>query len=150
TRSGRGDATHVERILPVAQLDDALREADYVVLAVPDTAETQRLIGEAQFAKMKRGARLINLGRGTALDEAALIRALETGTLKNAALDVVAEEPLPPENPLWKAPNLFITPHTSGVSDRLWQKETALLLELLDRWFGGGEMFNVVDVARGY
>jgi phosphoglycerate dehydrogenase-like enzyme len=99
---------------------------------------------------MKPGARLINVGRGSLLDEAALIRALETGALGGAALDVAAAEPLPAESPLWKAPNLFITPHTSGVSDRLWQKETKLLMDLLGRWFDGRDLFNVVDFTRGY
>jgi D-2-hydroxyacid dehydrogenase (NADP+) len=150
TRSGKGEATHTERILPVAQLEPALPQADYVVLAAPDTRETQHLIGRAQIAKMKRGARLINVGRGSLLDESALIRALETGALSGAALDVTATEPLPPDSPLWKTPNLFITPHTSGVSDRLWQKETDLLMDLLERWFAGRELFNVVDFRRGY
>jgi phosphoglycerate dehydrogenase-like enzyme len=99
---------------------------------------------------MKHGARLINVGRGSLLDEAALIRALESGALGGAALDVASGEPLPPESPLWKAPNLFITPHTSAVSDRLWQRETALLMDLLERWFDGREMFNQIDFARGY
>jgi len=70
--------------------------------------------------------------------------------LSGAALDVASIEPLPAESPLWKAPNLFITPHTSAVSDRLWQRETELLADLLDRWFGGREMKNIVDLARGY
>jgi D-2-hydroxyacid dehydrogenase (NADP+) len=150
TRSGKGDATHIEKILPIAQLEDALPHADYIVLSAPDTQETQKLLGPAQIAKMKPGARLINVGRGSLLDEAALIRALETGALGGAALDVAAAEPLPAESPLWKAPNLFITPHTSGVSDRLWQKETNLLMDLLGRWFDGRDLFNVVDFTRGY
>ena len=150
TRSGKGDATHAEKILPVAQLEDALPHADFIVLSAPDTQETQQLIGPAQIAKMKPGARLINVGRGSLLDETALIRALETGALGGAALDVTAAEPLPAESPLWKAPNLLITPHTSGVSDRLWQKETKLLMDLLGRWFDGRDLFNVVDFSRGY
>ena len=150
TRSGKGDTSHAEKILSVAQLDDALPHADYIVLSAPDTQETQQLIGPAQIAKMKRGARLINVGRGSLLDEAALIRALETGALGGAALDVTATEPLPAESPLWKTPNLLITPHTSGVSDRLWQKETKLLMDLLGRWFDGRDLFNVVDFTRGY
>jgi D-2-hydroxyacid dehydrogenase (NADP+) len=149
-RSGKGEATHTEKILPVAQLDDAIPEADYVVIAAPDTHETQHLIGAAQIAKMKRGARLINVGRGSLLDETALVHALKSGALRGAALDVTGTEPLASDSPLWKAPNLFITPHTSGVSDRLWQKETDLLMDLLERWFDGRDLFNVVDVKRGY
>jgi len=150
TRSGKGDASHAEKIVSVTQLDDALPHADYVVLSAPATHETQQLIGAAQIAKMKPGARLINVGRGSLLDEAALIRALETGALGGAALDVTATEPLPAESPLWKTPNLLITPHTSGVSERLWQKETDLLMDLLGRWFDGRDLFNVVDFSRGY
>ena len=149
-RSGKGDATHVEKIVPVARLDSVLPEADYIVIAAPETQDTKHLIGATQIAKMKRGARLINMGRGSLLDEAALVQALESGALRGAALDVTNTEPLPADSPLWKAKNLFITPHTSGVSDRLWQKETTLLMDLLERWFDGRELFNVVDVSRGY
>ena len=150
TRSGQGDTTHAEKILPVSQLEEALAHADYVVIAAPETNETRHLIGAEQIARMKPGARLINVGRGSLLDESALIHALETGALSGAALDVTSVEPLPPESALWKTPNLFITPHTSAVSDRLWQRETALLMDLLERWFDGREMFNQVDFARGY
>jgi D-2-hydroxyacid dehydrogenase (NADP+) len=149
-RSGKGNATLVEKIVPVAQLDSVLGDADYIVLAAPETTETKHLIGAAQLAKMKRSARLISMGRGSALDEAALVRALESRALRGAALDVTATEPLPADSPLWKAPNLFITPHTSGVSDGLWQKQTSLLMDLLERWFDGRDLFNVVDVSRGY
>ena len=149
-RSGKGDAAQVEKILPVTQLDDALPEADYIVIAAPETQDTKRLIGASQIAKVKRGARLINVGRGSLLDEQALVQALESGALRGAALDVTNTEPLPADSPLWKAKNLFITPHTSGVSDRLWQKETTLLMDLLERWFDGRDVFNVVDLSRGY
>jgi phosphoglycerate dehydrogenase-like enzyme len=84
------------------------------------------------------------------LDEAALIRALGNGALGGAALDVAETEPLAPESRLWTAPNLMITPHTSGVSDRLWIRQTGILMDLLERWFDGREMFNRVDFARGY
>jgi len=150
TRSGKGDTTHTEKILPAAELLNALSQVDYVVIAAPETAETKHLIGAEQFARMKRGARLINIARGSLLDEAALIVALESGQLSGAALDVTSKEPLPADSALWKAPSLFLTPHTSGVSDRLWQRETELLLRLLDEWFAGKELSNRVDSSRGY
>jgi len=150
TRSGEGDRTHAEKIFAAAKLHEALPEADYVLIAAPETAETRHLIREAEIAKMKRGARLINVGRGSLLDEAALLRALESGALGGAAIDVAKLEPLPAQSPLWKAPNLLITPHTSGVSDRLWERQAEVLLELLERWFDGRELFNRVDFARGY
>ena len=150
TRSGTGDGTHVEKIVPSGKLHEVLPEADYIVIAAPETAETKRLLGAEEIGRMKNGARLINVARGSLLDEAALVRALKSGALGGAALDVASTEPLPPESPLWNAPNLLITPHTSAVSDRLWVRHTALLMDLLERWFDGRKMFNQVDFARGY
>jgi phosphoglycerate dehydrogenase-like enzyme len=150
TRSGEGDRTLAERIVSANDLHAVLPEADYVVVAAPETADTKHLIGDPELARMKPGARFINVGRGSLLDETALIRALESGCLGGAALDVTQIEPLPPDSPLWKAPNLLITPHTSAVSDRLWHRETALLLELLELWFAGKELFNQVNFSKGY
>ena len=90
------------------------------------------------------------MARGALLDEAALISALCSGALSGAALDVASAEPLPADSPLWKAPNLFLTPHISGVSDRLWRRQTELLLRLLDEWFTEEELSNRVDLSRGY
>lgn len=150
TRSGNGDAAHAEKVLPRAQLDQALPHADYVVIAAPATPETKHLIAAEQIARMKLGARLVNLARGSLLDEDALIAGLQSGQLSGAALDVTSREPLPADSPLWKATNLFITPHMSGVSDRLWQRQTHLLLRLLEEWFAGKDLSNRVDFFRGY
>jgi phosphoglycerate dehydrogenase-like enzyme len=150
TKSGRGDSTHAEKIVPSSELISALPEADYILLCTPETSETKHLIGPEQIARMKRGAHLINVGRGSLLDESALIDALETGALGGAALDVAETEPLPPTSPLWHAPNMFLTPHVSAVSDKLWDREIALLMELLERWFDGRELFNRVDFTRVY
>jgi phosphoglycerate dehydrogenase-like enzyme len=150
TRSGKGDNALAERIVPVARLHEVLAQADYVVIAAPETSETKHLIGAEEISRMKRGACLINVGRGSLLDESALLAALQSGQLGGGVLDVTSLEPLPADSPLWKAPNLLITPHTSAVSDRLWERETEMLLELLERWFSGREMVNVVDLTRGY
>lgn len=150
TRSGRSDSRHAEKIVPASQLEEVLPHADYVVIAAPETSATQRLIGARQISHMKRGARLINVARGSVIDQSALQAALETGHLAGAVLDVTSPEPLPHDSPLWRVPNLFITPHTSAVSDRLWLRQTALLVDLLERWFDGREMFNQVDFSRGY
>ncbi|HEY2462250.1 MAG TPA: D-2-hydroxyacid dehydrogenase [Candidatus Acidoferrum sp.] len=150
TRSGRGDTTHAEKIVPASELLKVLPQADYIVLAAPETPETRHLIAAPQIAKMKRGAGLINVGRGSLLDESALLAALNSGALAGAALDVAATEPLPSDSPLWTAPNLLITPHISGVSDRLWQRQTERLMDLLERWFAGQEMIHQVDLSRGY
>ena len=150
TRSGHGDTPYTEKVLPAAQLGQALPHADYVVISAPDTPETKHLIAAEEIARMKHGARLVNVGRGSLLDENALMAALQSGQLSGAALDVASVEPLPADSPLWKAANLFITPHTSGVSDRLWQRQTELLLRLLDQWFAGKDLSNRVDLFRGY
>jgi phosphoglycerate dehydrogenase-like enzyme len=150
TRSGTADSVLAERVFAAGQLDAALPEADFVVLAAPETSETHHLISARQLALMKRSAFLINVARGSLVDEAALVTALERNALAGAALDVAAEEPLPAESPLWTLENMFITPHVSGVSERVWPRETELLLDNLDRWFAGKPLRNQVDLARGY
>jgi phosphoglycerate dehydrogenase-like enzyme len=150
TRSGKGDLTHAQKIVAIEKLDEVLPQADYVVLAVPETGATKQLFDAPRLARMKPGARIINLGRGSAIDEAALVAALDSGHLAGAALDVTDTEPLPAESPLWTARNAFITPHTSAISARLWQRESDLLVQLLERWFAGRELFNVVDLSKGY
>jgi phosphoglycerate dehydrogenase-like enzyme len=150
TRSGRGDNSLAERIYPASELLQALPQADYVVLAAPDTPETQRMIGARELKAMKPSAHLLNIARGALVDESALIDALERGAIAGAALDVTEKEPLPPESPLWNLKNVFITPHTSAVSELLWLRQTELLLENLERWFSGRDLKNIVDITRGY
>jgi phosphoglycerate dehydrogenase-like enzyme len=150
TRSGRGDTSLAERIFPAAELEAALPLADYVIVAAPETPETFHLMGARQLAAMKPTAVLLNVARGTLVDEAALIECLEKRAIAGAALDVTEREPLPPESPLWTLPNVFITPHVSAVSEFLWDRQTELLLENLKRWFAGKELRNRVDLARGY
>jgi phosphoglycerate dehydrogenase-like enzyme len=150
TRSGVGDLTLAERIVAAQDLGEVLPEADYVVVAVPETPKSRQLIGEAELGRMKCGARLVNVGRGSLVDESALIGALLSGKLGGAALDVTSVEPLPPDSPLWKAPNLLITPHTSAVSERLWHRQKDLFLALLEQWFAGEELHNRVNFIKGY
>jgi D-2-hydroxyacid dehydrogenase (NADP+) len=149
-RSGTSSSPHAEKIVPASRLEEVLPSADYIVIAAPETPHTHQLIGAREIMCMKRGARLINVARGSLLDQQALLRALESGQLAGAVLDVTTPEPLPPDSPLWHAPNLFITPHTSAVSDRLWLRQTSLLVDLLERWFDGRPLFNQVDLSRGY
>jgi phosphoglycerate dehydrogenase-like enzyme len=150
SRSGKGDATLAEKIVPVAQLREVLSRADYVVVSAPETPETHHLIGAPEIALLKPTACLLNVARGSLLDQTALISALHQGRLAGAALDVTDPEPLPADHPLWKTPNLFLTPHTSAISDRLWPRQTALFLDLLQCWFDGRDLFNLVDLHRGY
>jgi D-2-hydroxyacid dehydrogenase (NADP+) len=150
TRSGRADEQVAERVFPASALDEALPQADFVIVAAPETPETRKMMGQREFSRMKASAYFINVARGALVDEAALIGALQQGAIAGAALDVTSEEPLPPESPLWKLDNVFITPHVSAVSEKLWERQTDLLLENLERWFSGRELLNRVDLVRGY
>ena len=135
---------------PSSKLHEALPEADFVVVAAPDTPQTRNMLGAREFALMKPSAYLINVARGTLIDEPALIDALQRNRIAGAALDVTAKEPLPPESPLWKLTNAFITPHVSGATESTWQREEELIAENLKRWFAGKKLLNLVDLARGY
>jgi phosphoglycerate dehydrogenase-like enzyme len=150
TRSGHGEAHLAERILPVRDLQTTLPQADFVVLAAPETPDTRQMIGARELSLMKPTAYLLNFARGTLVDQSALIAALSSRAIAGAALDVAQEEPLPPESPLWKLDNVFITPHVSAVTENLWPRQEALLLENLERWFDDRELLNRVDLQRGY
>ena len=139
-----------DRVRPMAELDAALAEADHVVIALPLTQETRHLFDAPRLARMRRGAYLYNVGRGGIVDQAALIEALERGQLAGAGLDVTDPEPLPPESPLWRAPNVLITAHSSGLTPRSLERYHALLLENLRRWVAGEALLNVVDKHLGY
>lgn len=143
-------AEHADRIVGAEELLAALAEADFVLLAVPLLPETERFFGPEHFAAMKKTAYFLNIGRGALVDEKALVAALQEKIIAGAAIDVAETEPLPSESPLWTAPNLFITPHLAGVSERLWHRHAALLLDNLERYFAGKELLNVVDKDRGY
>jgi phosphoglycerate dehydrogenase-like enzyme len=150
TRSGRGNSELAERIFPAKEFESALPNADFVVLAAPETADTHRLMGARQIGLMKRTAYLFNVSRGTLLDEAALADALKRRVIAGAALDVTEDEPLSRWSPLWKLDNIFLTPHMSASSDQLWERQAALLVNNLERWFSGHDLLNRVDLHRGY
>jgi phosphoglycerate dehydrogenase-like enzyme len=132
------------------RLREQLGRADWVVLAVPHTPETRGLIGERELAAMRPGAALVNLGRGALVDEPALIDALRAGRLGGAALDVFAEEPLPPDSALWAMPNVIVTPHISGIGPRYWDRAVDLFERNLTAFLAGAPLENVVDKRAGY
>lgn len=139
-----------DEILPTNRLRDALERADFVVLSVPATLETHHLIGPAELRAMKPSAFLVNIARGTVVDEAALIEALRAGQIGGAGLDVVEREPLAPDSPLWTMPNVIITPHISGSTDQYSRRFTDLLLDNIARYRTNQPLRNVVDPQRGY
>jgi phosphoglycerate dehydrogenase-like enzyme len=131
-------------------IDAVLPRADHVVLALPATPRTDRLMDARRLALMKRGAYLYNVGRGNAVDEAALAQALRDGTLAGAGLDVFATEPLPSESPLYGLDNLVITPHVAGYTDSYAERFAALFVDNLRRYVAGQALENVVERERGY
>lgn len=149
TRSRHGDEG-VDRTYPPERLREMLAQADTVVVIVPHTPHTDRMIGAAEFAAMKAGAYFINIARGAVVDEAALIEALRSGQLSGAALDVFAQEPLPGDSPLWRMPNVLITPHSASTSDRENQRITDLFCDNLRRFLAGQPLRNVLDTERLY
>ena len=146
-RAGDGDFAVVHGR---GDLDTVLGEADYVVIVVPLTDETRGLVGAAQLAAMKPGARLINVARGAIVDEAALIEALGRGRIAGAALDVTATEPLPGASPLWSMPQVIISPHMSGDFFGHYEALAALFMENFRRFRAHEPLLNVVDKRAGF
>lgn len=135
---------------PPSALHELLGQADYAVLAVPLTPETEHLIGEAQLRAMKSGAYLVNIARGRVVDEQALIRALREGWIGGAGLDVTEVEPLPAHSPLYTMPNVILTPHIAGVSVHYENRLAQLFAENLRRYRSGEPLLNRFDPTRGY
>ncbi len=127
-----------------------LPECDVVVVTAALTPQTRYLLGQNELASMKRGAILINVARGALIDEKALIEAIRSGHLGGVGLDVFEEEPLPPESPLWHLPNVIITPHVGGLSERTRQRVFDRFLENLRRFLNGEPLVGVVDKEAGY
>lgn len=131
-------------------LRDVLRRAEYLVLITPHTAETEGMLGAGELALLPPGAVLINIGRGSVIDEGALVDALRDGRLGGAALDVFATEPLPAESPLWDMPNVLISPHSASTSDRENARLTDLFCDNLRRYLAGEPLRNVLNTTTLY
>ena len=146
----KGCPEGVEQVFAVSDLDRLLGQSDFVVVAVPLTSATERLINAARLAAMKSSACLINVGRGAQVDEIALADALRSRRIAGAALDVFEEEPPPPDSPLWSLDNLLITPHTAGLTDKLWTRHYELFSENLRRYLAHQPLLYLVDKRKGY
>jgi phosphoglycerate dehydrogenase-like enzyme len=140
----------VDEVLPLERRLELLQRSDYVVVATPLTAETRGLVGAAEIAAMQKGAVLVNVGRGPCVDEAALVRALETGAIRGAALDVFDEEPLPAGHPFYRLDNVLLSPHCADHVPGWLDDAMALFLENLERFRKGEPLANVVDKRAGY
>lgn len=145
-RGGEGaDEVHAP-----AALEALLPRADYLVLASPVTAETERLLDARRLALLPAHARVINVGRGSLVDEAALAAALREGRLRGAALDVFAREPLPPESPLWDLEQVLISPHLGSATEAMWPRQLEMVEENMRRFLRGEPLLYTVDKERGY
>ena len=151
-RSGRNSDSAYDKVLPVSRLDELLPQTDLLAMSLPSTAETKGILSRRRLALLPEDAYVINVGRGSAIDEAALAERLEGGQLAGAALDVFQTEPLPPESPLWKTKNLLITPHVSGIMMLPYTKDrnVDLFLEDLHNFMKGKALRGLVDRTLGY
>ena len=131
-------------------LHGVLGRSDFVVLVVPVTAATRGMIGEAELRQMKPTAFLVNIARGSVVDEPALVHALRKQWIAGAALDVFEEEPLPADSPLWALPNALLTPHVAGEPADYARRVAEIFVDNLTRFRRGEPFRNVVDFERGY
>jgi glyoxylate/hydroxypyruvate reductase len=150
-RTGRSyDIPALSRVIDRTSLDDALPRTDILVLACPLTDETEGLIGARQLSLLPDDAIVVNISRGQVVDQAALTRALRDGRLGGACLDVFAEEPLPPGDPLWELDNVIVSPHSASTVATENAALTELFLDNLARLAAGQPLRNRYDPVRGY
>ena len=152
SRSGRAQEGVYDEVYPISALDQVLKDTKILVMALPGTAETVHILNRERMALLPEGAYVINVGRGTALDQAALKEALDGGRLGGAALDVMDPEPLPADDPLWEAKNLILTPHVSGnmTLGYTCDENVRLFCEDLKNYAAGRPLAGYVDRKRGY
>jgi D-2-hydroxyacid dehydrogenase (NADP+) len=143
-------ARYVDKVFPPGQLHQLLAESDYVAVTLPLTPETRNIIGEAELNAMKSTGYIINIGRGSLIDESALIRALRDNRIAGAGLDVTAIEPLPADSPLWEMDNVILSPHISGGMEDYTARATDIFCENLRRYLSGKRLKNIIDKKKGY
>lgn len=142
--------SYVDEIFLPGELPELLSRSDFVVDTLPLTPATGQFFAATQFEQMRDTAYFFNAGRGGTVDQDALISALQTGAIAGAGLDVTDPEPLPPDSPLWKLPNVLITPHYSGNSPRVRERTARIFIDNLVRFDAGEPLANVVNAAAGY
>ena len=151
SRSGRA-VEGFDEVLPIAELDRVLPETQVLIMALPSTPETRNILNRDRIGLLKPDAYVINVGRGTALDQEALAEALNGGKLAGAALDVMVPEPLPQDDPLWSARNLILTPHVSGnmTLGYTCDRNVEMFCADLANYAAGRPLAGLVDRSRGY
>ena len=151
-RSGRVPDPVYDRVMPMAELDRVLPETDILVMSLPSTPETVGVLSRERLALLPESAILVNVGRGSAIDQDALMDALNAGRLAGAALDVMTPEPLPADHPLWTTKNLLITPHVAGnmTLGYTCNKTVSMFCDDLENYAEGRPLKHLVDLKRGY
>ena len=151
-RSGRSKEPVFDRVVPIQELDSVLPSADALVMALPSTPETEGVLSRERIALLPERAYVVNVGRGSAIDQNALVEALMQRKLAGAALDVMTPEPLPADDPLWDCPNTIITPHVSGNMSLglTCDIDVDMFCADLARYAAGEPLANLIDRIRGY
>ncbi len=149
-QAGKARPEFVQELYGIDQMNEALPEADYVVLSLPLTVESHHLFDMKKFSIMKQSAVLINIGRGALIHEQELIEALQGKMIAGAALDVTEDEPLPQASPLWQMENVVITPHHSSHTKKRMDRTIDLFCENLKAYMQGERLITLVDKQKGY
>jgi len=149
-RPERGGPRGVGWVGQLADLPRLASGSDVLVIAAPHTTETAGAVDRTVLERLPLHAVVVNVSRGSLLDETALLELLELRRLRGAALDVFATEPLPADHPFWKHVRVLVSPHVSAVTTGFWERETALIVENIRRYLAGAPLTNVVDLEAGY
>ncbi len=151
-RSGRSSAACFDEVRPISDLEDVLPETDILMMSLPGTPETENILGRRQLQLLPPHAYVINVGRGSAIDEDAMVTALNEGWIAGAALDVMKQEPIPADHPLWTAKNVILTPHIAGnmTTDHTRTANASIFCDNLQRFCKGDPLNHLVDCCRGY
>ena len=149
-RPARGGPAGVRWVGGPDDLPRLAGESDCLVIAAPHTPATARVVDRRVLELLPQHAVVVNVSRGTLLDERGLLDLLDAGRLRGAALDVFAVEPLPDGHPFWTHPRVLVSPHVSAVSSRFWERETALIVANIRSYLAGAPLTNVVDLEAGY
>ncbi len=149
-RNPREKPEYVDRLLVAGREDALIRRADVLVLALPRTPATEGFMGERRLRRMKSSAILLNIGRGSLVQESALVRALREGWIAGAGLDVFATEPLPATSPLWSMPRVVISPHIGGAHPDYMARAAEIFVDNLGRYLRRKPLVNEIDRKAGY
>ena len=149
-RPARGGPNGVRWVGGLADLPRLAAESDCLVITAPHTAETRGAVSRVVLERLPHDAIVVNVSRGTLLDETALLAVLDASRVRGAALDVFAAEPLPAGHPFWRHPRVLVSPHVAAVTARFWERETGLIVENIRRYLAGSPLTNTVDLEAGY